>query len=93
MMGQFISEVVEVKIGSKDKRPLLFNWQGKEYKILEVVSVWRDWGFGRGSPRKRSWRLRRHRNYYRVITDAGKTFELYLDRGGNARKWVLYREL
>jgi len=42
---------------------------------------------------KRAWWRRRHRDYYLVRIEDGRTFELYFHRGPGRRYWVLYREL
>lgn len=72
-------------------RPRSFTWNGRTYEIKEIIAVWADWGFPAGSPRRKTWRMRRHRNYYRVETENGDVFELYHDRGVKADidEWVL----
>lgn len=92
---QFISEEIAVVRDEKLGVPLSFRWRDREYAVKEVIATWADWGFPAGAPRKKDWRLRRHRNYYRVETTDGAVFELYHDRGvrlapGN---WVLYCRL
>lgn len=86
---RFISEEVEVRFQEQPGPgpPAAFVWRGKEYKIAEVLSARRELDF------KRAWWRRRHRDYYLVRTDDGRTFELYFHRGPGRRYWVLYREL
>ncbi|MFO8034167.1 MAG: DUF6504 family protein [Candidatus Bipolaricaulota bacterium] len=84
---RFIAEEVEVRFAEKPGPPCCFVWQGQEHKIAEVLSSWQKLDF------KRAWWRRRHRDYYRVRTDGGRTFELYFHRGVGRNCWVLYREL
>ncbi len=94
---QLYSEKITVtcKEGSEDEpaRPSSFKWRGKEFYIKKIQRNWQDWGFPAGAPRKKNWRLRRHRTYYCVLTDCGRIFEIYLDRKGPEPTWILYREL
>ena len=92
-MNRFIDEPVEVELSGEIPQPVSFRWRGQDYTVLEVLQTWSDWHFGEGSHR-RSWRNRRHRNYFRVRTAQGQ-FELYLDRAAtvSSDRWILYQEL
>ncbi|KPL04338.1 MAG: hypothetical protein AMJ90_01165 [candidate division Zixibacteria bacterium SM23_73_2] len=91
---QFISEKIEVTKDEKLRTPVSFLWRGKEYKIKEVTESRADWGFSKGAPKKKSWRLRHHRNYYKVKTDRGEIFEIYLDRKDKKNEeWILYQKI
>jgi Family of unknown function (DUF6504) len=92
-MHRFIDETVEVERAGDLPEPVRFRWRGESFEILEVQQRWSDWHFGAGSYRK-SWRNRRHRNYYRVRTAEG-VYELYLDRNvpDPAGRWILYQEI
>lgn len=92
-MPRFYSEPIEVVFRTHPGPPTAFIWRGEEHRIAAVEAMWQDHGVGTVNPKYASWRLRRHRNYYRVRTDDGRTFEFYLDRSGGRRRWVLYREL
>ncbi|NLG80718.1 MAG: hypothetical protein GX492_13000 [Firmicutes bacterium] len=92
-MPRFYSEPIDVIFHSRPGPPAAFVWRGQEHRIASVEAAWQDHGIGTVSPKHANWRLRRHRNYYRVRTDDGRVFEFYLDRGGGRRRWVLYREL
>jgi len=72
----------------KLRDPVAFTWRGERHVIREILSAWTDTGFGAGEATRTWWR-RRHRNAYRVETEAGEVYELYLDRGGSRREWVL----
>ncbi len=83
---RFIAEEIEVHEESPGE-PVSFLWRGREYRIVEVVGVKRHLDF------RRPWWQRRHRDYYRVRTDSGQTFELYFHRGPGRKYWVLYKEV
>jgi len=83
----FIDEKIEVRFAQKPGLPTSFIWRAREYRIVEVESQYRRLDF------KRAWWSRRHRDYYRVRTDTGQTFEIYYHRGPGKRYWVLYREI
>lgn len=92
-MDRFIDEAIVVEVSGDLPRPVSFRWRGEDYAIEEVLQQWSDWHFGAGS-HKRTWRNRRHRNYYRVRTLRG-LYELYFDRGvpEPEGRWILYQEL
>lgn len=94
-MPQFLSEKITVVIDRSKRVPASFTWNKKEYKIEEVIAVWQDWGFPKGSPKTRTWRLRHHRNYYRVQTEGDEVFEIYLDRKTKKEEgeWYLYQRI
>ena len=91
------SETIDVKCESASEdepsRPVSFTWRGEEFRIEEILSGRQDWGFPAGAPKKKTWILRKHRNYYRVRTEGGRIFEIYMDRKTPELTWVLYREL
>ena len=92
---QFISREITVLRGGREGLPVSFDWDGKQFTVGETIAVWSDWGFSAGAPRKKSWRMRRHRNYYRIETTDGSVFELYHDRGLklSGGKWFLQSRL
>ena len=92
---EFFSEKIEVFTEGKLKEPKRFIWKDKEYRIKEVLQNWADWGFPPGSPKKKNWRLRHHRNYYKIKTGDDEIFEIYFDRKTKKEEgeWVLYRKL
>ena len=98
-MCEFVGRRIEVVTGGKVREPISFHLGGREYEIAEVLESWQDHGFGMAAPLKKNWRLRHHRNYYRVPTKEGEVFEIYLDRRrvglrhGRPRNWYLYRKL
>ena len=92
---QLISQEIEVKRDTKSGDLVSFGWNGKEYRVHRIIATWPDWGFAAGSPNRKSWRMRHHRNYYRVETTDDAVFELYHDRGIklSGGKWFLHMRL
>jgi hypothetical protein len=88
---EFGSQEIVVRTGSRPAVPEAFQWRGKEYRIREIWGEWPDYGFG--TARKGRWWQRRHRTYFRVVTDDDEVFEIYLDRGSRRKRWFLYRRL
>lgn len=92
---KFISEEIEVRRDSDSLKPISFVWQEQEHQIREVIAVWPDYGFSAGAPKRKSWRMRRHRTCYRVETVAGEVFDIYHDRGlkPGGGKWYLQAQV
>ena len=98
MVPQFISQEIEVKVSGEVKSPVSFRLGEQEYVISEIIESWPDYGFGRSTSGRKRWWQRHHRNYYRVKTTQGETFEIYYDRGTSLshperKKWFLSRQL
>lgn len=93
--GKFISQEIAVARNESSGDPISFEWSDRKYIISEIIAAWPDWGFSAGAPKRKSWRMRRHRNFYRVETDNGDVFELYHDRGLKLEggKWILHTQL
>ena len=87
------SEEIEVECEGEPSSPVSFMWRGEEFRIEEILRSWHDWGFPAGAPRRKNWRLRRHRNYFKVRAEGGRIFEIYMDRKTPQHTWVLYREI
>lgn len=94
-MRKFIgSALKKVEVG-EGGLPLSFRWSDREYHVKKILKHWQDFDYSPLSPKK-NWRSRRHRNYYKVVTETGEYFEMYCDRGTKlsaVRTWVLLREL
>ena len=88
---EFISAEIEVDRNETNGNPVSFRWNNKRSSVKEIIAAWQDWGFSGGAPKKKTWRMRRHRNYFRVETDSGEVFEIYHDRGikPGETKWIL----
>ena len=88
---EFISQEITVVRRESDGRLMSFAWGDRRYTVREVVAVWPDWGFSAGAPKRKNWRMRRHRTCYRVETTDGALYDLYHDRGirGEVGVWIL----
>jgi len=91
----FISEEIQVVRSEASGQPLSFIWRTESFAIREIIAEWQDYGFSAGAPKKRSWRMRRHRTCYRVETTDGAVFEMYHDRGLtlDGGKWILSAQI
>ena len=87
------SEEIKVECAGEVARPASFTWRDQVFHIDKIIRSWQDFRFPAGAPRKKTWRLRRHRNYFVVRTDEGRMFEIYMDRKAAGLTWVLYREV
>lgn len=90
---QFVGQPIEVATDGEISEPSGFNWQDRQYQIKQILVTWFDWNFPAGAKR-RDWKSRRHRRYYRIVTDDNEVFEIYRD-GKNperAADWVCYQQ-
>jgi len=92
---RFICEPLRTVVTEKGGTPVSFKWKGGEYRVASVLRQWQDYDY---SPlvHKKTWRTRRHRNYFRIRTESGAAFEMYCDRGtklDDKKHWVLASEL
>ncbi len=90
-----ISDRIEVETAAPEggmKRPVAFMWDGTRYEIERILDFSFDTGFG-AQKRGRAWYTRRHRNCYRVEASDGHVYDIYLDRSGGKRDWVLYQRV
>ena len=93
MPGQFVDEPIHVTTEPELGQPVRFDWRGATYDVVEILMQWSDWGFSPAVSR-RTWRTRRHRNYYRIKVKDGSVYEIYLDRSDADRKrWFLFQRL
>jgi hypothetical protein len=93
--GKFISQTITVSRDEQSGKPVSFTWDGETYSIREIIATWQDYGFSAGAPKKKTWRMRRHRTCYRVETTAGEVFDIYHDRGmtGEGGRWILQTQV
>jgi hypothetical protein len=111
---RFIGEEIEVDfdqpplLEKKPGCPDRFTWQEENFEIVEMLKEWHDYR-RRGrmaqnmqpahaaiAEQRGSWGV--GRDYFRVRTAGGRTFELYYDRapkdaGRRKGAWFLYREI
>lgn len=93
---------------SPDKPPDGFIWEGRTYRVIEMLSSWND--FTRRGRMARNMRpahaaaassrgsLNVGRFYFRVKVDTEQIFDIYYDRAmknvdDRKGQWFLYREL
>lgn len=98
MEERFFGKQIDVATEGDVLRPVSFVLDGEEYLVQHIMASWADYGFGEGPRRKHRWWERHHRNYYRVRTTSGRTFEIYHDRGVSLssphyKRWYVTREL
>lgn len=94
--SRFYGECIEVQTADGSFYPSAFVWCGQKYTITKIIHAWPDWGYGRSTLDKKNWRLRHHRNYFIVRTNAGQLFKIYHDRGvkrNSPKAWILSEEL
>lgn len=110
----FLDQLIEVWFDSPPARqksppcPDGFTWQGRPYKVVEMLAEWKD--FSRRGRMARNMRpshaaaaagrgsLGVGRFYFRVRVETEQIFDIYYDReikdaGDRLGRWVLYREL
>jgi hypothetical protein len=87
---EFHSDEIKVTRDEKTRSPAFFVWRGREYKIKEIIAFWPDYSFPRTGAKRKRWWQRKHRNYYRVLTEENEVFEIYYDRGAKEEVWILY---
>ncbi len=110
----FLDQPIEVLFDSPPARektpdcPNGFIWEGKTYRVIEMLSSWSD--FKRRGKMARNMQpahaevastrgsLNVGRFFFRVRVDAGQTFDLYYDRAmknldNRKGQWFVYREL
>lgn len=94
MPGKFICEKISVELDTENQVPVSFIWRKEKYLITSIKSSWQDYGFGSSpAPKRVPWRMRHHRTYYHVEIENRKVFELYLDRAGEEKTWILEQEI
>jgi len=92
---KFVSQEISVVRDQQSGQPESFVWNDKVYRVQEIIAVWPDYGFSAGAPKKKNWRMRRHRNWFRLETTQNEIFEIYHDRGikPGEGKWILAARL
>lgn len=80
MARRFFGKLIDVEQHPETRAPVSFDLDGERHDIGAVMVSWQDFGMP-DDGRKHTWRQRRHRNYFRVRTTQGETYEIYYDRG------------
>lgn len=86
-MARFISEEIEVEIGSEPGVPVAFTWREERYGIARILT------HQLRLDHQRAWYRRKHRDWWDVATQSGEVFRLYRHRGPGRGYWVLYARL
>ena len=95
MPVQHLSKEIEVTLSEGEVRtPQRFKLGRDEHLVAEVLASWQDQAFS--GPSRRGWRGGSERQYYRLRTPEGDTFEIYVEtpagRKGRAR-WYASRRI
>ena len=97
MPRSFFGKIIKVQQHEETRAPVSFALDGEQHDIQDVMVSWQDFGMPNDG-RKHTWRQRRHRNYFRVRTTKGETYELYYDRGVSMNspkhmRWYVTKQL
>jgi hypothetical protein len=94
---RFFGKLIKVQQHEETRAPVFFAFDGEQHDIQDVMLSWQDFGMPNDG-RKHTWIQRHHRNYYRVRTTKGETYEIYYDRGVSMNspkhmKWYVTKQL
>lgn len=97
---EFLGKEISVTLGEGEVRqPHAFRLGPNSYKVKEVMATWLDNAYGGVPARKRGWQDRPERQFYRVRTEDGEVFELYVDTPGGRKsrprkaRWYAHRRV
>ena len=88
---QFVDEPIVVEYDGARFGPRSLIWRSREFQVEEILRTWQDFHTPGYAAHARGWLHRRHRNYYVVRVAGGDVLEVYLDRAGGQRTWVLLK--
>ncbi|HEX7344394.1 MAG TPA: DUF6504 family protein [bacterium] len=91
---RFIGQPIAMLETSTGGDPLRFRYRKEEHCVVEILDQWQDYGYSPAAT-KRNWRNRRHRNYYKLLTDKGLYALIYFDRGikpESPRQWTMLEQ-
>jgi hydroxyacylglutathione hydrolase len=88
---QFVDEPIVVEYDGARFGPRALTWRSREFQVEEILRTWQDFHTPGYAGHARGWLHRRHRNYYLVRAVGGEVLEVYLDRAGGQRTWVLLK--
>ena len=91
---RFLSQAIAMLETSAGGDPARFRFRKEEHRVVEILEQWQDYGHSSAAI-KRTWRNRRHRNYYELRTDRGLHALIYFDRGvksDSPRKWAILEQ-
>lgn len=109
-IGEEVEAIYEVApvLEKKPGCPSAFKWRGSFFRIVEMLAEWHDYNrrgrmarnmrptHAEPARRRGSWGV--GLDYYRVLTESGRVFDLYYDRAPtdvDRRKggWFIFQEL
>ena len=97
MPRRFFGKLIKVQQHEETRAPVSFALDGEQHDIQDVMVSWQDFGMPNDG-RKHTWIQRHHRNYFRVRTTKGETYEIYYDRGVSMNspkhmRWYVTKQL
>ena len=97
MPRRFFGKLIKVQQHEETRAPVSFALDGEQHDIQDVMVSWQDFGMPNNG-RKHTWIQRHHRNYVRVRTTKGETYEIYYDRGVSMNspkymRWYVTKQL
>jgi hypothetical protein len=92
---RFIGERVKVEMEATAGgvvAPVRFEWRGKILEITAILQVFSKAGLPK-TARTDGWWLKRRRTHWVVRASDQHVYQLYLDRSGSRREWILLRRV
>lgn len=92
---ELISEPVEVEMDAPPGgvyAPVRFRWRGVTLEIEAILQVFPEARLP-STARTDGWWLKRRRTHWVVRASDGHAYQLYLDRSGSRRSWILYKRV
>jgi len=100
MPVQHLGKEITVTLSDDAMRlPRWFKLAGKEHQVAEILATWQDHGYSGLPATRRGWQGGSQRQFYRLRTTTGETFEIYVETPvrsrGSAQKgrWYAWRRL
>lgn len=87
----FVDEPVTVEYKTASVGPTALQWHNKRHAVVKIIREWQDVRTPPYAGHARGWLHRRHRNCYLLRLEGGEVVEVYLDRAGGRRDWVLLK--
>ncbi len=96
MPRRFFGMRIDVVTEKCSAIPASFFIEEEFHKVDEIFLVWHDYKFP-DDDRKHRWWQRKHKNFYRLSTVAGRIFEIYFDldsrsKNSDSRRWYVTKE-
>jgi len=93
---RFFGKQIDVVTEKCPAIPVSFFIEEECHKVDEILLVWHDYKFP-DDDRKHRWWQRKHKNFYRLRTVAGRIFEIYFDldsgsKNNDSRRWYVTKK-